>query len=255
MMNWYGCWALFKRESFRFLRVWGQTVGAPLISALLYCIVFGGALGSRIGPTDGVPYLLFLIPGLAAMGMIQHSYQNTSSSLVQMRYIGMLDADLLALPLTPFQVVLSFTGAAIIRGVLVGGVILVVARLFFSYGVAHPLLFVLAALMISAIFGLIGFIAGLWAKGFDNISVISNFILTPMVYFGGVFFSISMLPDNWQIVARFNPIFYLVDLLRFSMTNVGQTTPLFSTLATVGVLSGLFILAVRLVRRGWRIKA
>ena len=254
MINWYGCWALFKRECSRFLRVWGQTVGAPLISAMLYFVVFGGALGSRIGATDGVPYTMYLIPGLAAMGMIQHAYQNTSSSLVQMRYVGMLDADFLALPLTSLQIVLAFMAVAIVRGVLVGSVILTVSWFFFPYAISHPLLFLLASLVISAIFGLIGFIAGMWARSFDNISVISNFILTPMVYFGGVFFSISMLPSGWRTVAMFNPVFYVVDLFRYAMIDTGQTAFSISASAAVGVLLVLFVFSVKLVELGWRIK-
>ncbi|MBF0380065.1 MAG: ABC transporter permease [Magnetococcales bacterium] len=254
MINWYGCWALFKRESHRFLRVWGQTVGAPLISAMLYFIVFGGALGSKIGQTDGVPYILYLIPGLAAMGMIQHSYQNTSSSLIQMRYIGMLDADLLALPLTSIQIVLAFMAAAIVRGILVGSVILAVSWFFFPYTISHPLLFATASVVITAIFGLIGFISGMWARSFDNISVISNFILTPMVYFGGVFFSISMLPDGWRTAALFNPIFYVVDLFRYAMIDSGQTAVYISSSAAIGAVLALFFLSVSLVEQGWRIK-
>ena len=254
MINWYGCWALFKRECSRFLRVWGQTVGSPLISAMLYFVVFGGALGSKIGPTGGVPYILYLIPGLAAMGMIQHAYQNTSSSLVHMRYVGMLDADLLALPLTALQIVLAFMGAAMVRGVMVGSIILIVSRFFFPYSISHPLIFIGASLVISAIFGLIGFIAGMWARSFDNISTISNFILTPMVYFGGVFFSISMLPSGWKTVALFNPVFYVVDLFRYAMINSSQTAFHTSASAAIGVLLGLFLLSIWLVEQGWRIK-
>ncbi|MBF0455107.1 MAG: ABC transporter permease [Magnetococcales bacterium] len=254
MINWYGCFALFKRECRRFLRVWGQTVGAPLVSAMLYFIVFGGALGSKIGMTGGVPYTLYLIPGLAAMGMIQHAYQNASSSLVQMRYVGMMDADLLALPLTPLQIVLAFMGASVVRGLLVGGVILTVSRLFFDYSIAHPLLFVAASLVITALFGLIGLISGMWARSFDQISVVSHFILTPMVYFGGVFFSISMLPSGWDTVALLNPVFYVVDLFRYALIDTGQSTVHLSASAAVGLLLGLFFLAVRLVDQGWRIK-
>ncbi|MBF0358293.1 MAG: ABC transporter permease [Magnetococcales bacterium] len=255
MINWYGCWALFKRECRRFINVWAQTLGAPLISAMLYFVVFGAALGSRIGITDGVPYTLYLIPGLAAMGMIQHSYQNTSSSLIQMRYLGMLDADFLALPLTPLQIVLAFVSASMVRGTMVGSVILLVSWCFFPYSIAHPLLFILSSLVISAIFGLIGFISGMWARSFDNISFISNFILTPMVYFGGVFFSISMLPEGWRTVAIFNPVFYAVDMFRYAMINTGQSAFYLSSSAAIGIMAGLFILAVWLVNRGWRIKA
>ncbi|MBF0322185.1 MAG: ABC transporter permease, partial [Magnetococcales bacterium] len=160
-MNWYGNWSLFRRECLRFLLVWSQTLGAPLISALLYFAIFGGALGQRIGETGvGVTYLQFLAPGLAAMGIMQHAFQNSSSSLIQMKYLGMLQADLLALPLKPAQIVMAFTAAAMARGILVGASILLASRCFVVFSIANPVLLIGAALIMAAIFGLIGLLTG-----------------------------------------------------------------------------------------------
>ncbi|MBF0621806.1 MAG: ABC transporter permease [Magnetococcales bacterium] len=255
MTNWFGTWAFFKRECHRFLKVWGQTVGAPLISALLYFAIFGAALGSRIGATDGVSYLQFLVPGLAAMGMIQHSYQNTSSSLVQMKYLGMIQADLLALPLTPFQLVLGFVGGAMVRGLMVGSVILLTSRLFVTFSIAHPLVLLLAAVAMSGIFGLFGLVAGIWAKSFDDVSLVGNFLLTPLVYLGGVFFSISMIPEGWRYLALWNPIFYLVDLFRYALIDVSQGSPLIALGAVVSTFAIMLSVAVHIFRIGWRIQS
>ncbi|MBF0144214.1 MAG: ABC transporter permease [Magnetococcales bacterium] len=252
--SWYGTWSLFRRESRRFLKVWLQTVWAPLISALLYFAIFGGALGKRIGDTDGVSFLLFLVPGLAAMGMIQHAYQNTSSSLIQMKYLGMLPADLLALPITPLQMTLAFVAAAILRGSLVGGVILLVSRVFVDFGVAHPLLLLLATVVLTAIFALVGLLTGVWGSNYDEVAMVGNFILTPLIYLGGVFFSVSMLPDSWAMVARLNPIFYLVDLFRYALIDVSQARPEVALVAVLGVLGALFAGTVRLLASGWRLK-
>ncbi|MBF0154435.1 MAG: ABC transporter permease [Magnetococcales bacterium] len=254
-MNWYGNWALFRRECQRFLWIWLQTLGAPLVSAMLYFAIFGGALGQRIGEAgDGITYLQFLTPGLAAMGIIQHAFQNTSSSLIQMKYLGMLQADLLALPLKPVQIVFSFTAAAVLRGVLVGAGTLLIARLFITFGIAKPVLLIGAALVMAAISGLLGLLTGIWARSFDQVALVGNFILTPMVYLGGVFFANAMLPAGWQRVPLFNPVFYLVDLFRQGVLGVGQTQPESAILAVSAVLTGLFALAVVLFRTGWRLK-
>ncbi|MBF0368000.1 MAG: ABC transporter permease [Magnetococcales bacterium] len=255
MMNWYGTWSFFRRESRRFLKVWMQTVGAPLISSLLYFAVFGGILGERIGTTDGVDYLAFLVPGLAAMGMLQHSYQNSSSSMVQMKYLGMLPADFLALPLTSFQLVLAFTGAAVARGLLVGSVILLVSRFFVPFGLAHPLLLLFASVSLSAIFGIFGLLVGVWGRNYDDVATVGNFLLTPMIYLGGVFFSLSMLPQSWHVVALGNPVFYLVDLFRYALIDVSQSDPGVAVAAVGGFVVAFFMVAVGVIQRGYRIKS
>ncbi|ABK44788.1 ABC-2 type transporter [Magnetococcus marinus MC-1] len=252
--SWFGAWSLFKRECHRFMRVFGQTVGAPLVSAMLYFAVFGGALGHRIGPTEGISYLQFLIPGLAAMGIVQHAFQNASSSLIQMRYIGMLPMDLVALPLHPLQVVLAMVGGAMVRGLLVGCVVLLAARIFLPFHIEHVALLVLVSALLAGIFGLVGVLTGLWGKTFDDISLVSNFVLTPLTYLGGVFFSAAMLPQGWQPLATWNPIYHLVGLYRYAILGL-QTTDL--TLAmgfAVGFMLVLFGVTVWIVRRGWRLK-
>ncbi|MEO5376367.1 MAG: ABC transporter permease [Magnetococcus sp. DMHC-6] len=254
MKNWSGTWALFRRECRRFLKVWVQTLGAPLVSALLYFAIFGGALGQRIGIIDGISFLVFLVPGLTAMGMLQHSYQNSSSSLIQMKYLGLIPADLLALPLTALQVTLAFMGASMVRGVAVGGLTLLVSRLFVPFGIAHPVLLVVSACLIAAIFGLLGVLMGILARTYDDISVVGHFLLTPLVYLGGVFFSITMLPEGWRLLVLANPVFYLVDLFRYALLGVSQGWPLWSLWISVLFLCVFFILTVQVLHRGWRIK-
>ena len=256
MTNWFGTWKYFQRECHRFLKVWPQTIGAPLVSSLLYFAIFGGVLGSRIGTSDGVSYLTFLVPGLVAMGMAQHAYQNSSSSLIQMKYLGMVQADLLALPLTPFQTTLAFMGGAMVRGLLVGSVILAVSRIFVPFSIAHPFLFLCAAMLLVAIFGLLGLITGIWSRTFDDVSVIGNFILSPLIYLGGVFFSVSMLPPGWDTLAQFNPVYYLVDLLRQSMLDTTPQVPFLWAIPAVGFIwGGLLTFSIICLRTGWRIKS
>lgn len=255
MKSWLGTWYLFRRECHRFLKVWIQTLGAPLITSMLYFLIFGAALGGRIGATDGVSYLQFLVPGLVAMGMAQHAFQNTSSSLIQMKYLGMLPADLLALPISPLQMTLAFTGGAILRGILVGLVIGGTAALFVDFGIAHPGLFVAAAVLLCTVFGLIGLITGIWSRTFDNVSMISNFVMTPMIYLGGVFFSIAILPPAWQPVARFNPVYHLVDLFRHSMLDTPLNAPGAAMTAAFAVLLLMFFAATTALARGWGMKS
>nr|CRH06822.1 putative ABC-2 type transporter, permease component [Candidatus Magnetococcus massalia] len=252
--NWYGTWALFRRECHRFLRVFGQTVGAPLISALLYFAVFGAALGHRIGPTEGVSYLAFLVPGLAAMGVLQHAFQNASSSLIQMRYIGMLPMDLVALPLRAHQLVIAILGGAIVRGMIVGTVVLFTSRLFVPFEIAHWGMLLLSSAVLAAIFGAIGLLTGLWGKTFDDISLVSNFVITPMIYLGGVFFSAEMLPASWQHVVAWNPIYHLVGLYRYAILNLQTTPPTTALAVALCSLLVLFMVSVYIVHRGWRLK-
>ncbi|MBF0188985.1 MAG: ABC transporter permease [Magnetococcales bacterium] len=255
MNTWYGTWSFFRRESHRFLKVWRQTIGTPLMTAALYFIIFGGALGGRIGTIDGMGYLEFLVPGLAAMGMMQHAFQNTSSSMIQMKMLNMLQTDLLALPLTSFQVVLAFMGSAILRGVVVGGVTLLVSRLFVPFTIQHPLVFIVSALALSGILGLMGLVVGMYGQKFDDVALLGNFLLTPMVYLGGVFFSVSMLPEQWQIIAMGNPIFHLVDLFRYSITGISGTHASHIAVFVVPAALMLFFgVTVVLMERGWRIK-
>lgn len=255
MNNWLGTWHFFRRECRRFLKVWTQTIGAPLSSSLLYFAIFGGALGSRIGVTDGVSYLHFLVPGLVAMNMAQHAYQNSSSSLIQMKYLNMLPADLLALPITPLQVALAFTLSAVVRGILVGAVVLGAASVFVDFTILHPILFVVSAFLLTANFGLLGLLTGLWGKTFDDVSMVGNFMLTPLIYLGGVFFSISFLPTAWQPVAKLNPVYYLVDLFRHSMIGTTPYPTQTSMIAALMVLILLFSVATFSLSKGWRIKS
>lgn len=255
MKNWYGTWALFKRETWRFLKVWVQTIGSPVISAFLYFAIFGAAIGTRVHEVNGVPYLLFLVPGLAAMKMIFNSFMNSGSSMLIQKFRGTIQSDLIALPITSFQIVLAYMGGAIIRGVLVGIIVLGVSFFFVGFHLAHPLLFLLSSFLMTGVFGLIGIITGLWANVFDEFSIISDFFLTPLTYLSGVFFSVSMLPAAWSVVVYFNPLFYLIDLFRYSIVGVAESSVLLSLGATSLIFLFLFILCIWLIEKGWKIKA
>jgi len=253
MNNWSGALAFCDRECRRFLKVWMQTLGTPIITSLLYFVIFGGAIGSRIESVGGVSYILFLIPGLAAMNMISHAFQNTSSSFIIRKFQGTLSVDMIGLPLTPFQIVLGNMSGAVLRGILVGGVTLVIARFFVTFGIAHPFIFLFSALAMSGIFGILGTLAGMWAKDFDQISAILNFILTPLTYLGGVFFSLEMLPEKFQLLALANPIFSLVDLFRFSILGVSEGNPTLTFAVVLVLWIALTWLVTVLFRRGWRV--
>lgn len=253
MKNWSGALAFSERECRRFLKVWMQTLGTPIITSLLYFVIFGGAIGSQIDSVSGVSYILFLIPGLAAMNMISHAFQNTSSSFIIRKFQGTLSIDMIGLPLTPFQIVLGNMSGAILRGILVGAVTLGVARIFVPFDIAHPLLFLFSALAITGIFGVLGTLAGMWAKDFDQISAVLNFILTPLTYLGGVFFSLEMLPEKFQIIALANPIFSLVDLFRFSLLGVSEGNPQVTFAVVLILWIALIWLSTFLFRRGWRV--
>ncbi len=149
---------------------------------------------------------------------------------------------------------LGFVAAAVVRGVLVGGIILAISRIFVPYDIAHPFLFIMAAVALAGIFGLIGLLAGVWGSRLDDVSMINNFLLTPLVYLGGIFFSVSMLPEAWRPLAAWNPIYYMVDLFRYSILGVSRESPEMALLAVTVTLAGGFVVVVGLIRRGWKIK-
>lgn len=213
---WYGTWMLCRREIARYLNVWGQTVVPPVVSAALFLFVFGHALGDRIGTFDGIPYLTFLVPGLVVMGAVQSSYSNTGSSLFDARRAGYID-DVLSSPLKDWQILLAYVLSATTRGVLVGGLTLLIALPVGEGWAFDPLLFAVVLLACCILFALLGMVAGLYATRWDHIFVPVTFILTPLVFLGGVFYPVAELPGDLQFASRFNPLLYVVDAQRASV--------------------------------------
>lgn len=215
-MNPIGMRTLFVKELRRFSKVWLQTVFSPLVTTSLYFLVFGVALGSRLREVDGVPYIEFVVPGLMMLAMISNAFLNTSSSLFQSKINGTI-TDLLSAPIGTPEILGSYVAAAVLRGLLVGALVWSVALVFTGLRIAHPLWVALFALGVTATFACFGIVAAVWAEKFDQLSIVPNFVLTPLTFLGGVFYSVDMLPEPWNGISHANPILYMVNGLRYGM--------------------------------------
>jgi len=252
-MNLRGAYTLFGRETRRFFKVKMQTIVAPALTAMLYLIVFRYAMGSRSVPGMEVAYFDFLVPGLAMMAIMQNAFANTSSSLIAGKIMN-VHAHLLMAPLTAIEVVGAFLLAAVMRALVVATVFLLVLFPFVDLPMPHPAIALLFAICASIIMGGLGIIGGMWAKKFDDMATISNFIIMPLTFLSGVFYSIGQLPPLWQQVNSVNPFFYLVDGFRFGLLGVGDSNP---TTAISFVLLATVITVItcwKLWQQGWRLK-
>ncbi len=252
-MNLRGTWTLFKRETHRFLKVNMQTVAAPALTAILYLIVFRYAMGDRQVPGMEVDYFTFLIPGLAMMTMLQNAFANTSSSIIIGKVMN-VHIYLLMAPLSAIEMVVAFLAAAVLRAVIVATVFLLVLTPFVDLSIHHFGLILVYGLCGSIIMGGMGLIGGMWSENFDSMSMVSNFIILPLTFLSGVFYSIKQLPPLWQQVSHFNPFFYLIDGFRHGFLGVGDSDPFLS----VGIVAGFALATVLtcwyLWRIGWRLK-
>ena len=252
-MNLRGTWTLFRRETHRFLKVSMQTIAAPALTAILYLIIFRYAMGDRQVPGMEVDYFTFLIPGLAMMTMLQNAFANTSSSIIIGKIMN-VHIYLLMAPLSAIEMVMAFLTAAVLRAVIVATVFLLVLIPFVDLSIYHFGLILVYGICGSIIMGGMGLIAGMWAENFDSMSMVNNFIILPLTFLSGVFYSIGQLPPLWQQVSHLNPFFYLIDGFRHGFLGVGDSDPFLS----IGIVAG-FALATVLVcwhlwRIGWRLK-
>jgi len=219
-----GLRTLFTKEVRRFLRVPGQTLLSPLVTTTLYFVVFGWSLGSRLREVEGVPYARFIAPGLVTLGVVSNAYLNSASSLFVMKLQGTV-VDLLVTPLAHGEVLAAFVGAAVVRGLLVGGVMWLVAGAFSGFALAHPL-FALTMLLLAAIaFAALGFMTAIWAGSFEQVNFFPTFVITPLTFLGGVFYSVQMLPPSLRALTLANPVFYMVDGLRYGVLGISDTPP------------------------------
>lgn len=250
MKNWYGASQLFRREVTRFSKILVDTTVSPIISNLLYLIVFSVALAER--KINGVSYIQFLAPGLICMTLINSSFSNPSFAFVIAKFAGTI-MDLLISPLTGIQIVLAYVGAAIVRALFTASLTLMVI-LFFTHIDLYSLpMTIMTAVLTSFFFGTMGVIFGYMAKQFDSLTVITTFVMTPMSFLGGVFYPISTLPPFWKSVSLFNPMFYFIDLFRYSVIGTYTIEPSISLV--IAILSNLIIfpLAVYLFTKGKRL--
>lgn len=253
-LPWLPFYTLLQKEVRRFLRVASQTVMTPIITASLYLFVFGATLGDRISVLPGFNYAQFVIPGLILMGVINNAFSNTASSLFMSRYLGSI-VDLLVTPVTPSQFIFAYTLAAMIRGLLVGLVTWLISLFFAPLPWVHPLAAVAMAALASFLFAQFGLIAAMYASNFDSLSMYTNFILLPLIYLGGVFYPISILPPFWAGLSHLNPLFYLIDGFRHAVLGVGDISFVLAFAVSALMALGLFAWAAFLIGRGYRLRS
>ncbi|MDG2171284.1 MAG: ABC transporter permease [Gammaproteobacteria bacterium] len=210
---------IVRKEVLRFSRIWKQTLIPPVITNILYFIIFGNLIGERIGQIESFSYTDFIFPGLLLMSVITHSYTNTVSSLYISKYHRYIE-ELLVSPIQNYTILAGFITGGVIRGLSVGVVVIIAAQFFVTFTVHNLFLMMIVIILSSTLFSMCGFLNGLFASDWDDINVIPTFIMTPLTYLGGIFFSISMLPGIWQDIALINPILYLINALRFSMLGI-----------------------------------
>ena len=245
--------ALTKREVKRFLRIWTQSLIPPMLTSSLFILIFGLSLGSRISDIAGVSYIEFILPGLLMMGVIMSAYTATSFSLFIQKFHGSIQ-ELLVSPISYWQIIMSLTIAAVARSMLVGAGILAVSLLFTSVTIHNIFILLFFILMTSLLFSFAGIVTALWANNFDQMSLFSTFLITPLTYLGGVFYSVTMLPDLWQNVAKFNPILYMVDGFRYGFIGFSDL-PLWHSFVVITFLTVIFfVVCVHMFRTGYKLR-
>jgi len=252
-MNWIGFRTLFIKETRRFLRVPGQTLAQPVVTTALYFLVFGFALGGRVREIDGVTYVRFIVPGLVMLSLIQNAFLNTASSMFIAKMQGTI-VDLLIAPLSAVELLLAFTLAAVLRGLLVGVIVWLVAAIFTGFSVAHPLWVAVFALLVSMTFALIGLCIAIWSDKFEQLNLIPTFVITPLTFLGGVFYSARMLPEPWAAITRANPILYMVEGLRYGLLGLDTTSPWLG-LGICGAIAGIALSLVWwMLKSGYKLR-
>ena len=253
-MNWIGLYTLLRREVERTMQVVVQTLAAPVVSAALYLFIFGTVLGTKIADFAGVPYISFVFPGVLMLSIINASFASASSGLYFMRFSRGIE-EILVAPLSYFEMLVGFVGSAVVRALMVAGLILVTGVLFGAVSLAHPLAFVFYVAAVSSIFAMLGIIVALWAENFEQLQVLNTFVITPLTYLGGIFYSINFLPDIAATITRWNPFFYFADGIRHSMINYSEANSVVGFFVIVGLVVFLGVLVTELLRRGWKIRS
>ena len=244
---------LFFKEILRFWKVATQTIAAPVVSAMLYLLIFGHVLEGRVQMLDGVNYTSFLVPGLVMMSVLQNAFANSSSSLIQSKITGNLVFILLP-PLSHVEILSAYVTASVVRGLAVGLGVFIITAWFAHLSFVAPLWIVVFALLGAGILGTLGVIAGIWAEKFDQLAAFQNFLITPATFLAGVFYSIKKLPPFWLAVSHFNPFFYMIDGFRYGFFGQSDVSP-WTSLAIVAVFFvALAAIAINLLRRGYKLR-
>ncbi len=253
-MNPIGFRTLLSKETRRFLKVPGQTLAQPVVTTTLYFLVFGYALGGRVREVDGVSYIRFIIPGLVLLTVTQNAFLNTSSSMFIAKLQGTI-VDLLIAPLAVADMLAAFLGAAVLRGFMTGTLVWIIAGFFNGFGVAHPGWVLLYTLLIAVAFAAVGLAVAIWSDKFEQLNVVPTFVLTPLTFLGGIFYSARMLPRPWDTVTRCNPILYMVEGLRFGFLGTAGSSPWLGLVITLTVAAAATGLSVWMLATGYKLRS
>ena len=252
-MNWVGCFMLFRKEVSRFVKVWLQTVIAPVITALLYLVIFGHVLEGRVEVFPGVSYSAFLIPGLLMMTVIQNAFANTSSSIIQSKVMGSLIFVMLP-PFSAFEFFLAYVGAAVVRGIAVGIGVFLLAVFYVHVPIDNFFIVILFAVLGSYCMGALGMIAGIWAEKFDQIAAFQSFLIMPLTFLSGVFYSISSLPPIWYQLSKWNPFFYMIDGFRYGFFGQSDQPVMISIFAMLAAAALLTTICLNMLGSGYKLR-
>ena len=252
-MNWPSVRAIFHHEMSRFFRTIWQSVASPVLSTTLYFVVFGAAIGGRIQSVEGISYGAFIVPGLMMLTVLQQSVSNASFGIYFPKFSGTIYEYLVA-PTGWIEVALGFVGAAAAKAMLIAVIILLTSFFFVGVHIAHPLWMVAFLVLTATAFSLLGFIIGLWARSFEQLQIIPLMVITPLVFLGGAFYSASMLPAPWNVIARFNPVLHLISGFRWAFFDLSDV-PVGVSLAAVGAMIAVLLAAIRWIfLTGWRLR-
>ena len=253
MINYRAIIAIYLHEMNRTKRTIFQSIISPIISTSLYFIIFGSAIGSRITHIDGISYGMFIVPGLIMLNLLTQSISNGSFSTFFPKFNGTI-FELQAAPISGFEMILGFVGATASKSILLGTLIIITSSFFIDLKIAHPTLMIFFLLLTSISFSLLGFIIGLWADNFEKLSLIPLIIITPLVFLGGSFYSISMLPDIWQKISLFNPVLYLVSGLKFSFYEISDVSLLTSVTTILFILFVCIMITLIIFKKGYNLR-
>lgn len=246
--------SIWAKESNRFLRIWVQTLVPPVITMSLYFVIFGNLIGSRIGEMGGFSYIAFIVPGLIMMSVITNSYSNVASSFYSAKFQRNVE-ELLVAPVPNYIIIWGYVGGGVARGLLVGFLVTCVSLFFVDLHIYNIFVLILSVICTSVLFSIGGLLNAIFARSFDDISIIPTFILTPLTYLGGVFYSITLLPDFWQTVSHFNPVFYMINTFRYGFLGVADVSLIWSFAVIAAFIFVLYSLVAFLLKKGVGIRS
>ncbi|MGA1213104.1 MAG: ABC transporter permease [Solirubrobacterales bacterium] len=245
---------LVRREVSRFVKIKGQTIGAPLLETFLYITVFGAALGTRIGDLEGFDYIIFVIPGLIMMAWAINAFSNNSSSILQQKFQRSID-DQLSSPSSPAQLLTALSLGGFLRGMTIAVITFLVAMVLVDLPVEHPLVLILSLLLVGFFFSQLGVLIGVRAEQFEDVSFVQTFVLTPLIFLGGVFYSASLLPQPFQSLTELNPLYYMISLVRYGFLGIEDIQIGLSLVLLAAVTLGLFLFNLMLFKRGYKLRS